>query len=117
METTTTEKQIEALSNAVTRSNDLIEKMDAVIDFIQQRRIAFIEQRAQLNVLRDMLMPRPATKEVALIIGTGAAIGYFVEKVIEVAEAKIDKDNAKVEQELKEQKEWFDNVHGASSGH
>ena len=117
METTTTEKQIEALSNAVTRSNDLIGKMDAVIDFIQRRKMAFIDQRAQLTVLKDMLMPRPATKEVAVIIGTGAAVGYFVEKVIEVAEAKIDKDTAKVEQELKEQKEWFDNVHSASSGH
>lgn len=116
MEKTPTEKQIGDLSNAVTRYDDLIKKMDTIVDLVQRRRIGFIEQRAQLNVLRDMLMPRPVTKGAGAIIGTGAAISYFVDKVTEEAERRIDENNAKVEQELKEQREWFDNVHRKNSG-
>jgi prefoldin subunit 5 len=117
MEKTTTEKQIENLSNAVSRYDDLISKFDTMIDLVQRRRIEFIEQRAQLNVLRNMLMPRPVTKEIATIIGTGAAVGYFIDSMTDAYGKRLDKENAKIEQELKEQKEWFDNVHSASSGH
>ena len=117
MERVTSEKQIEDLSNAMTRYSALIEKMNTIIDFAEQRRITFVEQRAQLSVLKDMLMPRPVTKEVATIIGTGAAIGYFIDIVTKAAEERIDKENARIEQELREQREWFDQTHSASSGH
>ena len=99
-------KQIEDLTNAVTRCSDLIEMMDSVIDFAQQRRNICIEQRTQLNILKDMLMQRPATGGPTKLVQEGAAVIFIVDRALQAINENIDRETAATERQLKEQREW-----------
>lgn len=111
--------QIEDLTKAVARCSDLIEMMDTVIDLAQQRRNVCIEQRAQLNIIKDMLMQRPATGGSTKQLEAGAAGIFIVDRALQAIEDHIDRETAATERQLKEQREWKEQNPGRqySKGH
>ena len=107
MEKTTVAQQIGDLSNLVIRCDNVINNIDNIIDFNQKQRILLIEQRAQLNVLKDMLTPHPAaSSKLAAEVGLVVAIDYVIEKLGNAIDKGLDAEAARTEQTLKEQRKW-----------
>jgi hypothetical protein len=119
-------EQIEYLSDSIKTYDGIIEDIDRVIDIYQKQRTSIIEERARLGIYKEILVSsnqkqlkvRGAGKEivgytaaaalgaatpaggVALAVGTGinAALDHSI-KVVE-------QHNKKIEEKLKEQREW-----------
>ena len=131
MEKTTIEEQIGNISNFVITFDNVIKDMDNIIDIYQRQRITFIEKRAQFNVLKDILISstsntskgvhplREGVEAGATVIGAGivsshpvaAAIiagAVVINRKLDEAIKEVDKQNARIEQTLKEQREWKD---------
>ncbi len=104
------EEQIEDLSNFVITFDNVIKDMDNIIDIYQRQRITFIEKCAKLNALKDTLMSHSAAnnKSVAGALTITAAIeaAHFINNAINTAHDHVDKETARIEQKLKEQREW-----------
>lgn len=112
MEKTMIEEQIEDLRNFVITFDNIIKDMDNIIDFNQRQRITFIEQRTQLNAQKDILMSHPAaiSKSVSGIAqGIKDAFGIPdgpIISAINYVQTYVDRETARIEQTLKEQREW-----------
>jgi hypothetical protein len=112
MEKTMIEKQIEDFKNLVIAFDNLIKDMDNIIAFNQRQRTTFIEQRTQLNAQKDVLMSDRAaiSKSVSGIAqGIKDAFGIPDGPIISLtnyAQNYVDRETARIEQTLKEQREW-----------
>jgi len=133
------EAQAEDLARCVEAFDKLIEDTGRVIDLHQQQRAAFIEKRAEFNALRSLLassvgMPSKSGSPVlegleaaAIAVGTGILSGHPIAATILSGEIlinnalderlkEVDEQNARIEQTLEEQREWFREHQGRQGG-
>ncbi len=106
----TIEEQVTILDGLVAKCDKAIKGADEVIVFENEQRSALIEDRARLDALRELAkssVPAPAadTKLVAEV-GFVIAVDRVVEKVRDAYDQKLDRDNARIEDRLREQREW-----------
>jgi hypothetical protein len=124
------EEQTQILDSEIERSNALIGDVDAAIAIYQQQRTALINKRAELKALRVRLHPAAAGGTYAnksmsdtgdMVLGTAGAVAAaatgnyvgaavmesrVVNQGLDTAIRKVDEQNARIEEKLKEQREW-----------
>lgn len=104
------EKQIEDLRNFVITFDNVIKDMDNIIDIYQRQKITFIEKCAQLNALKDTLMSHSATNTKSVVAGLAVSgaieLVKYANDALNAAHDHVDKETARIEQKLKEQREW-----------
>jgi hypothetical protein len=111
MQTTVSEKTIEDLTRLILALDTIIENMGEILDFNQRQRKLFFEQRAQLIAEKEASISNPNTSTKSFS-GTGEqamdAFGIHnpVVSAINYAQRYVDRETARVEQTLKEQREW-----------
>jgi len=125
------EEQVRILDGEIKASDALISEIDAVMVLYQQQKTALINKRAELNALKVILPSvsainsRPfegskgptgdavlgTTGAVAAaatgdIVGAAVAGAHVVNQALNTTIQKVDERNARIEQKLKEQREW-----------
>lgn len=118
--TTSAEQIAKQLSDSTASEDELLKRLDSIADLVAQQHKATLEERTRLTLLRDLLPAHAdgaATKGYGNTIGTGAAVVDLAVKALEEAKRRQEEANRKIEEKLREQREWFERHHAASSGH
>ncbi|MDD3846441.1 MAG: hypothetical protein PHC90_08770 [Syntrophorhabdaceae bacterium] len=120
------EEQIEYLSDSIKTYDGIIKDIDEVIGIYQNQRTSIIEERARLGVYKEMLVSssqkplklRGAGKEIVGYTTAGAlgavspaggvalAVGTGINAALDHSIKVVEQRNQKIEQKLKEQREW-----------
>ncbi|MBA4391826.1 MAG: hypothetical protein C0399_12950 [Syntrophus sp. (in: bacteria)] len=120
------EEQIEYLGDSIKTYDDIIKETDSIIDIYQKQRTSIVEQRAKLSVLKDMLVSssRIQVKErgtgteivgytaagalgaVSPVGGVVLAVGTGINAALDHSIKKVEQHNQKIEEKLKEQRDW-----------
>jgi len=120
------EEQIEYLNNSIKTYDCILKDMDSIIDTYQKQKTSIVEQRAKLNVYKEALIysnrkqlkergwGEAATSGAAAIgfAATGNAVGAAyagsaaVNSGLDAAIKHVENNNARIEQKLKEQRDW-----------
>lgn len=120
------EEQIEYLDNSIKAYDDIVKDTDSIIDIYQKQRTTIVEQRAKLTVYKEALMysnrkqlkergwGEAATAGAAAVgfAATGNAVGAAyagstaVNQGLDAAIKHVENNNARIEQKLKEQRDW-----------
>jgi len=127
-----TEAQDGGLGSFITTYDSVIRDIDSIIWLYQTQRLALAETRAQLSILKELMSPAGdtsggvATKSAveegveAAAVTIGAAVLsshpvttavmtglVVVNHALDEALEQADEQNARIEQRLREQREWF----------
>jgi len=120
------EQQIEYLSDSINTYDGIIKDIDEVIAIYQKQRTSIIEERARLGVYKDMLVSsnqkplklRGPGKEIVGYTAAGAlgavspaggvalAVGTGINAALDHSIKVVEQRNQKIEEKLKEQREW-----------
>jgi len=130
-----TEEQIEYLGDSIKTYDGIIKDIDDVIGIYQKQRTSIIEERAKLGVYKEMLVSssRKQVKErgtgtdivgytaagalgaVSLAGGVALAIGTGINAALDHSIKQVEQHNQKIEEKLKEQREWKANHPGRTN--
>jgi ABC-type transporter Mla subunit MlaD len=106
----TIEQQIEYFSGLVEKCDNAIKGMDAVIASVHERRSALIEKRAQLNsllALAKQSASEAGSASASASVGLGLTLlDKAIDAGLEVTEDYVERETARIERELEEQKKW-----------
>lgn len=123
---------LKSMDEEINSSNVLIEKIDEIINFYQQQKTELINKQAELNMLKKMLnsssRQKGATED--LILGMAGTIGlaatgnivsatiagaHTLNQALDNAIQSVEENNRRIEEELKEQREWQASHSGAQN--
>ncbi len=105
MDTATPRASDEELDAAINTLNAMIDNTTEFIALETQKLTAFAEERARIDLLKRMRKSEKV-KSIGGVLAAGAAAIYIIDAAFDAAEKIIDDHNAKIEQRLKELKEW-----------
>lgn len=137
------EEQAAELTSCIEAFDRLIADIDRIIEIYRRERTAFIEKRAEFDAIKSLLTA-PAAPSVetvsksfnpvlagieagAVAVGAGILSGHPIAATIIAGEAAInhaldealkdaDEQNARIEQTLQQQRDWFRDHQGREGG-